>query len=311
MSKAILLSITVETYNQEKLIKKTLDCILAQDYWFPYEIIIGDDCSCDTTPDILDEYASKYSQIKVIHNEKNLGAMGNFYNLLSFCKGKYLMDCAGDDFWVVGKVKKQIQFMEAHPEIGLCYGKAYTCDENEKSLGRIIGRKSTSFEDLLISNGVPILTFCARLDLINTYLKKIQPQSKNWSMEDYPLLLWMSKESNIYFMNEILGCYRILNESLSHSTNLEKSLSFEKNVYEIKKYFADLYNYSIESFDEHNCKKIILYKSLLSRYEKNLKNEFISLIQTQEKVSIKDRIRLLIVSSSFTIFLYKIIKKPV
>ena len=224
MNEEILLSITVETYNQEKYIKKTLDRILNQEYCFSYEIIIGDDSSNDSTPVILEDYAAKYPQIKVIHNEKNLGALGNFYNLLSFCKGKYLMDCAGDDFWFPGKVKKQIQLMESKPEIGLCYGKAYTCDRNEKSLGKIIGRKSTSFEELLKSNGVPELTICARLDLIKTYLNKIHPQFMHWKMEDYPLLLWMSKESKIYFMDEILGCYRILEESVSHSTNLDKSI---------------------------------------------------------------------------------------
>ena len=43
------ISIIVITYNQEETIGRTLDSILMQQCHVPYEIVIGEDCSTDTT----------------------------------------------------------------------------------------------------------------------------------------------------------------------------------------------------------------------------------------------------------------------
>lgn len=311
MSESIFLSITVETYNQKNFITKTLDSILQQKYDFPYEIIVGDDCSSDGTSQILDEFASNYPQIKIIHNEHNLGVLGNFYNLLKFCNGKYLMDCAGDDYWLPNKVETQIVFMENNSDVGLCYGKAICCNNQGKKLGRVIGEMTETFEQLLDHNGVPILTICGRFEVIKKYISEIRPQEKNWKMEDYPLLLWLSKESRITFLDEFFGVYRVLDESASHSLDIEKLFSFEKNVYEIKEYFAQRYNKSLKPFNEVDCRKELLYSLCL---KDNCKNEtkvlFKKLLKENKPISKKDKIRSLIISSKILLFFYKIIKRP-
>ena len=49
----IKVSVCVVTYNHEKFVSKMLDSLLMQETTFPYEIIVGDDCSKDNTVSIL------------------------------------------------------------------------------------------------------------------------------------------------------------------------------------------------------------------------------------------------------------------
>lgn len=61
-----LISIIVPIYSVEKYLPKCIDSILAQTY--PHlEVILVDDGSPDSCPNICDEYAKKDSRIKVIH----------------------------------------------------------------------------------------------------------------------------------------------------------------------------------------------------------------------------------------------------
>ena len=61
---APLVSICVQTYNQEKYIHQCLDSLLSQKCDFPFEIILGEDDSSDKTREICISYAEKFPQIK-------------------------------------------------------------------------------------------------------------------------------------------------------------------------------------------------------------------------------------------------------
>src|SRR5574344_692387 len=158
----IMFSVIIITYNQEKYIAQTLESILKQDHNYSYEIIIGEDCSKDKTKQVIEKYVLEYPNIiKPIYNEHNLGLIGNYYNVLSKCNGKYIMECAGDDYWLPEKVKVQISYMENHPEIGMCYGKASVWSESKnKVLKETVGSDNNSFSDLIKENTIPANTIC-------------------------------------------------------------------------------------------------------------------------------------------------------
>lgn len=114
------LSILVVTYNQEKYIQQCLDSILLQHVDFEYEVIIGDDCSTDSTPQICDEYAKKYPFIHVYHHSKNLGHVKNWEFCLNQCKGEYIAILEGDDYWIdCHKLQKQVDYLDSHSEVAL------------------------------------------------------------------------------------------------------------------------------------------------------------------------------------------------
>ena len=63
----VKVSVICLAYNHEKYIRRSLDSMLQQETNFKYEIIIHDDCSTDTTRQIIQEYHDEYpGQIKVI-----------------------------------------------------------------------------------------------------------------------------------------------------------------------------------------------------------------------------------------------------
>lgn len=86
------------TYNGEKFLREQIDSILNQSYK-DWELIICDDCSTDSTIDILKEYAGNNDKIKIYINEKNLGFKRNFEKNISLCSGEFIAMADQDDIW--------------------------------------------------------------------------------------------------------------------------------------------------------------------------------------------------------------------
>ena len=56
------LSVIFITYNHGKYVEKALRSVLAQETDFPFEVVIGEDCSTDDTAKILKEIAAEYPE---------------------------------------------------------------------------------------------------------------------------------------------------------------------------------------------------------------------------------------------------------
>lgn len=106
-------SICCITYNHEQFISQALDSFLMQETDFPFEIVIGDDCSTDNTPRIIEQYRQKYPDIiRVLERKKNLGSEINFVKTIEACRGEYVALCEGDDFWTdPKKIQKQVEIL--------------------------------------------------------------------------------------------------------------------------------------------------------------------------------------------------------
>ena len=118
------LSVFVVTYNQEQYIRQCLDSIVMQQVDFDYEVIIGEDCSTDNTPQICDEYADKYSFIHVFHHSKNLGLVKNWEFVLNKCIGEYVAMIEGDDYWTnPHKLQTQLKYLDSNKDCQICFYK--------------------------------------------------------------------------------------------------------------------------------------------------------------------------------------------
>lgn len=91
-----LISVIVPAYNVDKYISRCLKSILGQTYT-NLEILVVDDGSTDNTPAIIDDFASKDSRIKVIH-QKNAGLSGARNSALKIASGDYIGYVDGDDY---------------------------------------------------------------------------------------------------------------------------------------------------------------------------------------------------------------------
>lgn len=106
------ISVLVITYNQANLIGRAIDSILIQKE-FVYEIVICDDCSTDSTWDVILKFAKKYPKlIKPYRNDKNLGIFENIE--LSWTKptGDAVIELAGDDTLCNGLFAEALKLIE-------------------------------------------------------------------------------------------------------------------------------------------------------------------------------------------------------
>lgn len=90
------ISVIIPVYNVEKYLRRCIDSVLAQDY-DNLEIILVNDGSTDESPNICDQYAIRYKNIKVIH--KKNGGLSDARNIgIDLASGKYIMFIDSDDF---------------------------------------------------------------------------------------------------------------------------------------------------------------------------------------------------------------------
>lgn len=121
-----VVTILCTTYNHEKYIKQALDGFLNQITNFPFEIIVHDDASTDSTQSILKEYQKNYpDKIKLILQNDNQFSQGKdilFDFMYEYIEGKYVAINEGDDYWIdCYKLQKQVDFLETNPDYSLCF----------------------------------------------------------------------------------------------------------------------------------------------------------------------------------------------
>lgn len=96
-------SILVPIYNVEKYLARCIDSVLAQDFT-DFELILVDDGSPDSCPQICDEYAEKDNRIKVVH-KSNGGLVSARLAGFQQAEADYLMFLDSDDYLLDGAVK--------------------------------------------------------------------------------------------------------------------------------------------------------------------------------------------------------------
>ena len=135
------IDILLATYNGEKYLKEQLDSILNQTYK-NIRIIISDDCSKDTTPEILKEYQKKDDRIELHIQKNNLGVVKNIEFLLRKVKSPYYMLADQDDYWLPEKAEKSLEKLKEE-KADLVFGDLEVVDKNLNTMYR-------SFNDYML-----------------------------------------------------------------------------------------------------------------------------------------------------------------
>ena len=114
-----LVSIGIPVYNGETTIKKLLESVLNQSYE-NIEVIISDNLSNDSTPNICNKYKKNDKRINYIRQKNNIGISNNFNFVFNNSGGKYFIWAADDDFFEKEFIEKCVEKMEANPKAALC-----------------------------------------------------------------------------------------------------------------------------------------------------------------------------------------------
>jgi len=113
--------VIIPTYNRAPLLRRALDSVLAQEgsgEQFDIEVLVIDDGSTDETPDLV----SRYPGVRYIRRTENHGTSAARNAGLKDAKGQYVAFLDDDDVWLPWKLRRQVELLETHPEIGVAYG---------------------------------------------------------------------------------------------------------------------------------------------------------------------------------------------
>jgi glycosyltransferase involved in cell wall biosynthesis len=205
-----LLSVCMITYNHALFIRQAIESVLMQQVNFDWEFINADDFSTDGTRDILVEYQQKFpSRIKLLLQEKNVGAAQNWFDLLDAPIGKYIAYFEGDDYWTDPlKLQKQVDYLEANPHLSFCFHRI----REENPDGSIVDAPLPphhngnifSIEDLARYNFVHTPSVLFRREFMGT----IPDYFTQISVGDYPLWMLLASKGDFGYINEKMAVYR-------------------------------------------------------------------------------------------------------
>lgn len=176
-------SIILAAYNGEKYIAEQIESIQRQSY-IDFELLVCDDCSTDSTRDIVKKYEKSDQRIRLLVSASNGGLARNTQRGCFAATGRYIFFADQDDWWQPNKIETQVRYLDAHPDCYLVYHDSQIVDEKLNlllpSFRRVLEGRWWSFcrsivakanlTTLLRANGVQGATVAIRRDLFDRAL---------------------------------------------------------------------------------------------------------------------------------------------
>ena len=166
-----LVSIALASFNGEKYIVEQLDSILNQTH-SNIEVIIVDDCSSDSTTQIINQIQKKHSIIHLYKNEKNLGVTKTFEKAIKKTNGQFIAISDQDDIWELNKIELLVAEIGNHDAV---YSNSLLVDDRGKSMNKsftTIMNMKTYYcgAPFLLSNSVPGHTILMKKEFVEMIL---------------------------------------------------------------------------------------------------------------------------------------------
>ena len=275
--KQLMVSVVVCTYNQEEWICQTLDCILAQQTDYPYEIVIGEDKGTDGTLAICQRYAAEHNNIRILDRPKNLGLAANFADCVMNAKGKYVMICDGDDYWQnPQKMQMQVDFMEAHPECVACHTGHDVLHVNTGRITPFSAERKGYVPEGMIQKEIiagrenaVCSTLCLRTETLHKHVPFDQYGLRHFPCDDWPTLVIISAYGEIRFLPVSTTTYRVGQSSLTNQKNYDSIRRFWQQSKEMVAYMYELFPELGEFKDAEYFDTYVYHPLLMAAYGNN------------------------------------------
>jgi len=270
-----LVSVVIPSYNRCNLVGQTIDSILQQLCEFDFEIIIGDDFSMDNSREILLQYQQKYPKnIKLIFHEENIGLGANWATCIKSCRGQYICNCDNDDYWHnPNKIQLQVDFLESHPEYGVCY----TNYRNQN-------RELNQIEEVVVSNdkfNIPLYkaifvgkfrccnaTMMYRKELFDRYINLDDYINYQFTLQDWNTWIILSYYTDFYCLPISTATFGVETESITRPLSYEKIEQRFKKERECYRYVCNRFPQDLP-FDEKGYDNFIFSVLLNLAFEQN------------------------------------------
>lgn len=204
-------TVLMPVYNGEKYLREALESVLNQTFT-DFEFLIIDDGSTDSSTEIIRSYSDP--RIRLVQNERNLKLIATLNKGLDLARGEYIarMDC--DDISLPQRLARQVEFMEANPEIGVCGSWVKTIGERPGEIWRFHPDPAEIRAELFFRNPMAHPSVILRRSKLKEFNLYYNPHYLH--AEDYGLWLECSKLFKLANIPEVLLNYRFTSTSVSH-----------------------------------------------------------------------------------------------
>lgn len=264
-----LVSVAMLTYGHETYIKQAIESVLMQQTTFTVQLVIAEDFSPDNTRKIIQDYQSKFpDKIKLILQNKNIGAQQNNRDLFDNLTGKYIAALEGDDFWTDPlKLQKQIDFLEHNNDFAICFHKVNILHADGSVVPDYITKVPENYQERETLANNPNYIHTPSVVFRNIVKKEVRSiEFLKSPIGDYFLYLIASKYGKIGFISEIMATYR-------------HGVGVYSNIDQLKKHTQELLLFvNLYSAEKDPNIKETFYKNILG-YVKHLEIK----VEEQEK----------------------------
>jgi len=227
-------SVPMVTYNHGRFIAQAIESVLMQDLGEPFELVIGDDCSPDDTREIAESYARAQPQrIRLLPPEERLGGRPNYVRTLRACKGQYVAQLDGDDYWThPEKLRRQVELLDANPDCAWCFHATREVDDGsgKASIWRAPGRKQRyDLNDIARRN---IASSCAVM-----FRRGLVDEFPDWFFKapfgDWPLWVFNAQRGRIGYIDRVWAVHRHHAQGVWTGRNTIKQLQARQKTREL------------------------------------------------------------------------------
>lgn len=245
------------TYNHEKFIRDAIEGFLMQETTFPVEIFIHDDASTDSTPDIVKEYAEKYSQLFwTVFQTENQWSKGNkkiLFEYLAQQRGEFIALCEGDDYWTSQhKLQRQWALLKVHPTSFMVgaysmtvHGKVDAKGDGEVLVGPFPAKKSYSLGEMF-RQGFHTSTYFLRLSVA----EEAEVCSRGCSVVngDTVIQILAAAKGDVLLLDEVVSRYRLHAGGVWTGTKPHRKLDdAQKTVKLLDNYLGGKYSHDLST----------------------------------------------------------------
>lgn len=237
------ISVVMTTFNENKFVlERCIQSILTQSFSDLEFIIVPGNPENKEALSLFKQIQEKDARLKIIELDKKMPQQFCLNLALSNVKGKYIANQEADDESVQGRFQKQYEFMELHPEVGVCSGGVSYRDSD--SLNIIFDRFYPEQIDDAIKRFSPVHNGPAfyRAELISKYGKYEEDVTLSAHLPDYELWMrWFTQGVVFYNIPEIFYYY-YQSQDNGRNRNLKKTLMA---TIKLKERFKDKLNFSL------------------------------------------------------------------
>lgn len=235
-----MVAILLATYNGDKYLEEQLHSIFDQSHAH-FRIFIRDDCSKDKTLSILKDFESRYpQQMTLLPSQKQLGAKGNFSELMSHVKAySYVMFCDQDDFWLRDKIALTLAKMKVlenqhgktipllvHTDLKVANAQLQVIDQSFWHYSQLYPCRSQQLNRLIVQN---VVTGCTMM-LNNPLLNLAMPIPQEAIMHDWWIALTASAFGKIGTVKLSTMLYRQHSKNTLGAQNFRSLSTIKKGI---------------------------------------------------------------------------------